>query len=275
MNAINPLPLPSPAHRLVGAHRRFPLPWEDQPKQSSAGLPGGIDPGLIQAARSGSLEQVVGQLIASGASLATVILAYEIYETGQQATEVLQRMDQLKRLRSAIQQRIDELGALSAFIKRMGDEDNEFPVDWLTMPNSGYLRGFLDTNGEIDRRYPQLRAALEAGVGQAQMAQLLQTTLCLKRDLLLVDGRVEQQAMGSIVVAPRNGFERAQLDAESIEQRKQVLTAQLQETDSTKELLTMQLQQQVQRKQRLITLASNINDADHRARDAVIKNTRG
>lgn len=233
-----------------------------------------VDKGVAAAAKTLSLDEMIQQLIASGASVTTVLLAQQIYETSQESTKAMKLMQQMRASKDEINQRNDELRDLKAFITGHKDyksgkiEQHHFRTTF---------HKFIEQNAWVLERYPKLKKYKGDKDPKAkEFWPDMRATLLRKQSLQIHDdGTLSKKVDGTLVSSYKGEVdEDYPLRGEDFKEQIESNKSAVQKLDSVIELETMQLQQLVQRKQRFVTLASNITDAEHKSRSAIGNNTR-
>jgi hypothetical protein len=213
-----------------------------------------------------SVAEVANRGTEFNGDLMATVLAMEVKQIGENAQQTLKQLDQTKRLRESIQNRVNDLNALLSVVRPYCDNEGKLKTDAKETASLAIdLRNLLDRNSSLSAQCPQLTTCNGSNVAERLSNCALLQKVEYQQDP--ATGKVSTVIVGKVIEGSRFNLDSLQAEVER-------LKGDIQSLESSRELTVMNLQQQVQEKQRIITLASNIADANHQGQKAIIGNTR-
>lgn len=173
-------------------------------------------------------NDILSSLASQGANAATIMMATEILYVGEQSNEGMKKIQNTRKVREQISNRIEELTKHRAKNFK-GDKFSGTPLDGNNKDKS--VKDSSEFTFELNSE----------------------------------TGEVNTTKVGTF-----DSTKKEQVDAEI-----QRLQGDMQSLDSQREIDQMMLQDIMGRKQRLITMATNLSQTEHQSHMSVIRNLRG
>jgi flagellar biosynthesis/type III secretory pathway chaperone len=244
----------------------------DAAKKGAAGVPlADIDVSSVNA------NDLLAQLLGSGTDTTLMLIIEQMLEAQNEIKTNLQQIKQLGQWRKTLNERISELRRHKSTIAKVSSDDNK-PVklgdamdvmaqDWAKSP-------------DLQKKYPGTWRVLEPlhnalASGKTKDLQKLREKahgtvtdpngIMGERDITLGEnGCVDTELTGGVIGMSVN----------DIEARIKKLEDDLETISQAREVANLKNQEAIQRKQRMMTLASNVSQSQHSANKAVIGNMR-
>lgn len=225
-----------------------------------------LDAQVEGASGQDAIEKLLMQLALSGADAKTLILARQILDCDQMISDNLKEIDYLNKERKVHAERKQELQSFKAFVNKYGKDGKLSVEDW-----AKHWDEFVDKNPKLAAKYeldpakpPTIDTFRSHGYGHQGIGDY---SFTMHQVIHREGPHIRAVAEGAIFSGDSVTVD--ELDAAILRHDDAI-----QQLDQAKELTNLRNQQALQRKQRTLTLLSNMNAAEHEGRKAVIANTR-
>lgn len=204
----------------------------------------GVETPAATASRTWSVEELEALFEQGALSPEVMLLLLQVKDANQRIADTLERTNAFRRLTDAIRQRISVLRELEGEIRR------------------------LSTNRDnVGLEVKEL--ATKRNMSPEELNDLL-----LEREYGLDEnGRVTCEKTGGSLVGNVDWMAPNTVGADNVAKRIESLQKDIQRIDGMREGESMRMQEQVQLKERLVMLATNILQSQHKALEAITNNT--
>lgn len=232
--------------------------------------PGGIATPAATATKSWSVGELESLFARGDFSPEVLLLLNQIKDANQQVADTLNRTNAMRRLTDAIRERINQLREVEAAIRKHASAGGK------EHPSISAEELAKELNMDPARLVELLRER-EYGLNEQRLVSS-DSPRGADGDFKSLGRNVSYAVAGQHTDEHGNHYDvyelKGTVEADTLAKRIENLQNDIQRVDGMREAESMRVQEQLQLKQRLVTLATNILQTEHKTLEAITNNTR-